>query len=198
LSNSYNLPRVNPSPPVLQLHNQSFRKVVSARQRARDSATPHWYSPFSPRYLSLAYSQKENTKAWTRCAVCDTTSTRCPSPPVLQVQNRSFPKEGVAYGLTPEMSQPHRYSPFPPWYLAPSRTHPLPLKCLWGLFVWGLLFLSCVCVCRCRGWCSLSVCVCACACDLLIFSHASPPHRYCRCRIGASRRRSSHTGQPRK
>jgi len=37
------------------------------------------------------------------------------------------------------------------------------VKCLWGLFVWGLGCCSCrvcVCVCRCRGCCSLSVCVC--------------------------------------
>jgi len=36
------------------------------------------------------------------------------------------------------------------------------VKCLWVMFVWGVVLV--VCVCRCRGWCSLSVCVCVCVC----------------------------------
>jgi len=42
------------------------------------------------------------------------------------------------------------------------------VKCLWGVFVWGLGCCSCR-VCVCRGCCSLSVCVCV--CDLLLFLH---------------------------
>jgi len=40
------------------------------------------------------------------------------------------------------------------------------VKCLWEVFVRGVVLVVCVCVCRCRGRCSLSVCVCV--CDLLI------------------------------
>jgi len=36
------------------------------------------------------------------------------------------------------------------------------VKCLWEVFVWGVVLVVCVCVCRCRGCCSLSVCVCVC------------------------------------
>ena len=41
------------------------------------------------------------------------------------------------------------------------------VKCVWEVFVWGVVLFVCVCVCCCRGCCSLSVCVCV--CDLLIF-----------------------------
>jgi len=34
------------------------------------------------------------------------------------------------------------------------------VKCLWEVFVWGVVLVVCVCVCRCRGCCSLSGCVC--------------------------------------
>ena len=34
------------------------------------------------------------------------------------------------------------------------------VKCLWDVFVWGVVLVVCLCVCRCRGCCSLSVCVC--------------------------------------
>ena len=45
--------------------------------------------------------------------------------------------------------------------LSPEKTtHTTSVKCLWEVFVWGVVLVVYVCVCRCRGCCSLSVCVC--------------------------------------
>ena len=43
------------------------------------------------------------------------------------------------------------------------------VKCLWEVFVWGVVLFVCVCVCRCRGCCSLSVYVCVvCVCSVWV------------------------------
>jgi len=46
------------------------------------------------------------------------------------------------------------------------------VKCLWEVFVWGVVLVVCVCVCVCHNCCSLSVCVC----DPLIFLHPAVQH----------------------
>ena len=59
--------------------------------------------------------------------------------------------------------------------LSPEKTtHTTSVKCLWEVFVWGVVLVVYVCVCRCRGCCSLSVCVCVCD---LIFTQGPWPLR---------------------
>jgi len=43
------------------------------------------------------------------------------------------------------------------------------VKCLWEVFVWGVVLVVCVCVCVVVG--GVVLCQCVCVCDLLIFLH---------------------------